>query len=255
MENSNFEVRHNGIRHFATDAALNSQPKQVVKIPTLHNKKRHMGTNARFTRLIAVCIIGAEIASAGIVSGCNGSGQQSSTSSVIESESSSDSLPSSQSPTASQTSSQSADGYVLPRESGTSSTSASESGGIEEQSIPATNSSTESIPQTAEQTSSQSIFQSVFDNNGMPESGQEKEDISGSKISMAEYDKLNEGMTYLAVKSIIGSDGQLQWDSGEKGSNTYAAQYRWEGTGTSESYANLTFRDGKLEMKIQFGLE
>lgn len=80
-------------------------------------------------------------------------------------------------------------------------------------------------------------------------------DANGSKISLSEYDKIEDNMTYAQIKGIIGGDGALQREQGRKGSNLYVQVYRWNGTGSSDSYADFTFDNGKLSMKIQFGLQ
>lgn len=76
-----------------------------------------------------------------------------------------------------------------------------------------------------------------------------QDDFSGSEISRQEYDSLQKGMTYEEVQSAIGGPGTL-----ETGSDGKTKIYRWSGYGSSDSYAKLTFKSGKLTFKIQFGL-
>lgn len=100
---------------------------------------------------------------------------------------------------------------------------------------------------------SPSVFHSVFGGSSSSPAAV-KHDGSGSRASLAEYDSIQEGMSYSAVKSIIGSDGNLLWEFGEKGTTLYTVCYRWEGAGISGAYTECTFEDGKLSGKIQFGL-
>lgn len=72
---------------------------------------------------------------------------------------------------------------------------------------------------------------------------------------MEEYDKIQDGMTYEQVEKIIGGSGKLQSTFGTKGTSFYTVIYRWKGYGAKDAYADLTFQDGKLTMKIQFGLK
>lgn len=72
---------------------------------------------------------------------------------------------------------------------------------------------------------------------------------SGPLISKVEYDKIEDGMTYAQVKEIIGSNGKQQSQIGRD------LIYKWDGNGSSDSYANITFQDGKVTFKISFGLK
>lgn len=75
------------------------------------------------------------------------------------------------------------------------------------------------------------------------------DDFSGSEISRQEYDSLQKNMTYEEAQAAIGGPGTL-----ETGSDGKTKIYRWSGYGSSDSYAKLTFKSGKLTFKIQFGL-
>lgn len=220
-------------------------------------RSRKRTSLARFLAMLAIL---AEIMLAGVVSGCSGSGQQNSSSaSSFESESVSGTAPVSMAKEAAPVSSQSSaspqseNEYALPASSEGS--SVSQGAHPATQSAAPPDSSTESVPQPANGTASQSVFQSVFGQESAAESGSQQLDKSGPKISMEEYDKIQEGMTYETAKSIIGSAGKIDWASGVKGSDMYTERYRWDGSGSSGSYALLTFEGGKLDMKIQFGLE
>lgn len=99
-----------------------------------------------------------------------------------------------------------------------------------------------------------SVFHSLFGDDSTSSAPAAKRDGSGSRVSLAEYDSLADGMSYAAVKSAIGGSGKLMWEFGEKTGSLYTVCYRWEGTGISGAYAECTFQDGKLSSKIQFGL-
>lgn len=72
---------------------------------------------------------------------------------------------------------------------------------------------------------------------------------SGSLISQDEFDKIQDEMTYAQVKEIIGSNGKQQSQVGND------LIYKWDGNGSSDSYASITFQDGKVHFKISFGLK
>jgi hypothetical protein len=62
-------------------------------------------------------------------------------------------------------------------------------------------------------------------------------------------------MTYEQVKEIIGTDGELMSESGDKGTEYYTVMYMWKGEGSSGANANFMFQGGKLNNKAQFGLK
>lgn len=60
-------------------------------------------------------------------------------------------------------------------------------------------------------------------------------------------------MSYEDVKKIIGSDGIL---SSSVSSNGYTIElYTWYGNGLAGSNANVTFENGSVNGKAQFGLQ
>lgn len=75
------------------------------------------------------------------------------------------------------------------------------------------------------------------------------------KISKAEFDQLENGMTYEEVVAIIGGEGDVMSEVGEKGTAYYTIMYMYEGEKGIGANANLTFQAGKLNMKAQFGLK
>lgn len=79
-------------------------------------------------------------------------------------------------------------------------------------------------------------------------------DPSKVLITLEEYNRIENGMTYEEVRDIIGGDGTLMSEVGEKDSPYYTVSYSWEGKGLGAN-ANFTFQGGKLSVKAQFGLE
>lgn len=79
-----------------------------------------------------------------------------------------------------------------------------------------------------------------------------------NKITLAEFDTIQVGMTYEQVVNIIGGPGEktYEYDFGESEylSYRYSRIYNWEGTG-DYGYASITFHDNIVESKNQFGLE
>lgn len=73
------------------------------------------------------------------------------------------------------------------------------------------------------------------------------------KITLSQYNQIENGMTYEEVKQIIGSDGELFSEVGEKGTEYYTAIYVWDGTEIGSS-ASFSFQNNKLEIKTQIGL-
>lgn len=74
-----------------------------------------------------------------------------------------------------------------------------------------------------------------------------------AKITLEEYNKIENGMSYDEVVSIVGSPGTENVSSG---SGSYTIKmYSWEGNGMIGSNANVTFTNGSVSGKAQFGLE
>ncbi|AFQ20054.1 DUF3862 domain-containing protein [Bacillus thuringiensis] len=74
-------------------------------------------------------------------------------------------------------------------------------------------------------------------------------------ISKDEFDRIENGMTYDQVKEIIGSDGEVMSEGGDKGTEYYTVMYMWKGEGSPGANANFMFQGGKLNNKAQFGLK
>ncbi|REK75256.1 DUF3862 domain-containing protein [Paenibacillus paeoniae] len=74
-------------------------------------------------------------------------------------------------------------------------------------------------------------------------------------ITKEQYSNIENGMTYEEIIEIVGSEGEIMAESGEKGSDLYVFIVTYEGTGEMGSSASLTFLNNKLQTKAQFGLQ
>lgn len=78
----------------------------------------------------------------------------------------------------------------------------------------------------------------------------------GSKISMEEFNSINEGMTYEEVCEIIGGEGeQLANTDLGLGDEFVTESYQWECEGSIGANAIIMFQGGKVVTKSQAGLE
>ncbi|WP_259345493.1 DUF3862 domain-containing protein [Priestia aryabhattai] len=84
-----------------------------------------------------------------------------------------------------------------------------------------------------------------------------KEESNDPGISKAEFDKIQNGMSYEEVVQIIGGEGELNSESGAKGDQYYTVMYTWNGESGFGANANAMFQGNpaKLQNKSQFGLE
>ena len=62
-------------------------------------------------------------------------------------------------------------------------------------------------------------------------------------------------MTYEEVVQIIGGEGEVLSEVGEKGTDLYTVMYKYDGESGLGANANFTFQNNKLQAKAQFGLE
>jgi hypothetical protein len=74
-------------------------------------------------------------------------------------------------------------------------------------------------------------------------------------VTLDEFNKLQNGMTYEEVIAIIGGEGNLLSESGEKGTELYTVMYDYKGEGDLGANANFMYQGGKLQNKSQFGLK
>ncbi|QWH63953.1 DUF3862 domain-containing protein (plasmid) [Bacillus mycoides] len=74
-------------------------------------------------------------------------------------------------------------------------------------------------------------------------------------LTKEKFDRIQNGMTYEQVQEIIGTDGELISEGGDKGTEYYTVMYMWKGVGSTGANANFMFQGGKLNNKAQFGLK
>ncbi len=79
-----------------------------------------------------------------------------------------------------------------------------------------------------------------------------KEEPKG--VTLSAYDKIELGMSYKTVTELLGGDGILQSEAGEKGSETYVSVYKWDGK-TEKSYIIVVMRGDMITSKTQAGME
>lgn len=82
-----------------------------------------------------------------------------------------------------------------------------------------------------------------------------KEETNKPTITMAEFNKIQNGMSYEEVTKIIGGPGELTSETGTKGDQFYTAMYSYKGESGLGANAILTFQDDKLMNKTQMGLK
>lgn len=75
-------------------------------------------------------------------------------------------------------------------------------------------------------------------------------DSKESAVSREKYDRLKDGMSYREVVSVLGGEGEEQFNSNIAGFKI--ATYQWKGSGYSSII--ITFQDDKLQSKSQVGL-
>jgi Beta-lactamase inhibitor (BLIP) len=73
-------------------------------------------------------------------------------------------------------------------------------------------------------------------------------------ISKEEFEQVKDGMTYEEVVKVVGVEGELLSETGEKGSQFHTIMYSWEGANGWGANANMTFQNEKLVSKAQFGV-
>lgn len=88
-----------------------------------------------------------------------------------------------------------------------------------------------------------------------PKKVEKKEKKNDPGISMAEFEKVQSGMTYEEVVKIIGGEGEMQSETGAKGDEYYTVGYKWDGEKGFGSNAIMMFQSNKLDTKAQVGLK
>lgn len=80
--------------------------------------------------------------------------------------------------------------------------------------------------------------------------------LDDSKISLSEFNSIQNGMSYEQVCEIVGGPGELLSDVDIGIGTQYAGQvYMWEGNGSIGANANVVFQGGVVVSKAQFGLK
>ncbi|MCQ6275792.1 DUF3862 domain-containing protein [Bacillus sp. V3B] len=74
-------------------------------------------------------------------------------------------------------------------------------------------------------------------------------------VTLDKFDQIQNGMTYEEVIQIVGGEGNLLSESGEKGTEFYTVMYEYKGEGDLGANANFMFQGNKLQSKSQFGLK
>ena len=87
------------------------------------------------------------------------------------------------------------------------------------------------------------------------EAAEKKETKNDPGISKKEFEQIQSGMTYEEVVSIIGGEGEVLSETGNKGEDLHTVMYQWDGESGFGANANAMFQGGKLNTKSQFGLE
>ncbi|MBO8164712.1 MAG: hypothetical protein H0Z34_13505 [Brevibacillus sp.] len=82
-----------------------------------------------------------------------------------------------------------------------------------------------------------------------------KEPDNPPTMSKAEFDAIQNGMTYEEVVQIVGGEGELLSETGTPGDPSHTVMYMWEGEGDIGANANAMFQGGKMISKSQIGLK
>jgi hypothetical protein len=111
----------------------------------------------------------------------------------------------------------------------------------------------ESTEQTKEDTKKESTGKSVTTTT-TPKEETKQEDKKGV-VTKEKFDQIKDGMTYEEVVKIIGAEGKLLSETGEKGTELHTVIYEFEADGSFGANANFMFQGDKLVNKAQFGIE
>ncbi|HDR7436686.1 TPA: DUF3862 domain-containing protein [Bacillus anthracis] len=76
---------------------------------------------------------------------------------------------------------------------------------------------------------------------------------SNRRIIKAKLEQIQNGMSYDDIVTIIGGDGELCSEATAGGYKT--SLYTWEGQRWNGSNAKVTFKNGKIMTKAQFGIK
>lgn len=82
--------------------------------------------------------------------------------------------------------------------------------------------------------------------------------IADGPATLAEFSRIQTGMTYAQVVEIIGAEGEVMSESSFAdglGGQITSSIYTWEGSGEFGANMNATFSNGELMAKAQFNLK
>lgn len=99
------------------------------------------------------------------------------------------------------------------------------------------------------------------DSQGPDKSEEEpkKEEVKKEKpkdetgVTLKNFEKIENGMSYDEVVKILGKEGELQSQAGEGQLKT--EMYKWDGESGLGANMNVTFQGDKVQSKAQFGLQ
>ncbi|MEK4718164.1 DUF3862 domain-containing protein [Priestia sp. FSL W8-0524] len=74
-------------------------------------------------------------------------------------------------------------------------------------------------------------------------------------ITKSEFDKIQNNMSYEEVSKIVGGEGEVASESGEKGTSLHTVMISYTGEGDLGANASLMFQGDKLMNKTQIGLK
>ena len=74
-------------------------------------------------------------------------------------------------------------------------------------------------------------------------------------MTKAEFDQIQNGMTYPEVTAIVGGPGEMVVETGTPGDPLYTVAYKFNGEGSLGANSQLMFQGGKMNTKAQFGLK
>lgn len=77
----------------------------------------------------------------------------------------------------------------------------------------------------------------------------------GKLITLEEYNQIETGMSYDEVVDIIGSEGEVNAETGKEGDDMHVVIYSWKGKGEVGANAIITFSNGEMQTKAQAGLK
>lgn len=78
---------------------------------------------------------------------------------------------------------------------------------------------------------------------------------SDVEVTLEQFNQIQNGMTLEEVIAIVGGEGEIVSESGEKGSEFHTVMYSYTGKGSLGANVSLMFQGNKLQNKSQAGLE